>query len=710
MSKYIQNSGLFNGTYFNRVMSDGSFPRRRELPPDGRKRLKTLLEIWLDVRPRMVKELPESNALFKPYAGLPPLLEPLKNISEESIKTDFILPVLETVLEYSCDKEKSLILTGLPENERKKKKNDRPDLILFREKKLHNAAIKKASQQKQLADSLIFCRNADFILDVKKFSKGIGADEELEKGKDTNAAEDIDQVERYTRGCGKNWGILTNGRSWRLMRKGKLQEHLRFDLVLFLEDLYMRQEAVQKGRVKESAFTDADMETLCLFFFFFGHPAVGGGYLDLLYKEGEADSRRVRDILRENAYAAVQMIAESFWRFPGNAYPEKPSQDVLDHLRELSLTFLYRLLFILKAEAQGLLPMKTELGGESLYAQTISTWAIFNGLRQFSEENLKNISTGFDRLRRLFELINSGGEYGIPAYDGGLFDPEIHAELEKLRLNDDALYAVLNRLIYLDESGQTEPVPYADLDVRDFGDIYEGLLEQRLTLEKTGKEYRISLRNKKGERKASGSWFTPDSLVDHVVRETLNPLLEKCRSDPHKILSLKILDPAMGSGHFLVKVVDVMAWHLTLNCAPVDKGVPDDNGPPEYAYWKRKVVEHCIYGVDVNPMAVELAKVALWLHSASLCRPLSFLDHHLKCGNSLVGADLRRVARPGLESRKVKSGTVWIPINSEDSPEAPAVSATKKKKQSRQIDLPFPIDTELFSGIIESVQGKLLRR
>ncbi|MGE0082802.1 MAG: N-6 DNA methylase [Desulfococcaceae bacterium] len=707
MSRYIQNQRLFSGTYFNRVISDVSFPRKRELPPDGREKLKTLLEIWREVRPRMVRDLPESEPLPVPYAGLSPLLAPLKNVSEESVKTDFILPVLEKVLDYSCDKEKSLCLDGLPEKERNRKKNDRPDLIVFREKQLHNAAVRNAAKKKKTADALSFCRDADFILDVKKFSKGIGADEDREKGRDTSAAEDIDQVERYTRGCGKTWGILTNGRSWRLMRKGKVQEHLRFDLVLFLEDLNMREDAVQKGRGKESGFSDADMETFALFFHLFGHPAVGGGYLNLLYSEGEASSRRVKDILRDNAHTAVQIIAESFWKFPGNAYPEKPCQDVLDHLRELSLTFLYRLLFILKAEAQGLLPMRTEQGAETLYASEISTWAVFSSLKNKSEENLRSISTGFDRLRRLFELINSGGEYEVPAYDGGLFDPEIHAGLEKLRLNDDALYAVLNRLIYLDKS---EPVPYADLDVRDFGDIYEGLLEQRLILERIGKEYRISLRNRKGERKASGSWFTPDSLVDHIVRETLNPLLEKCRGNPHKILSLKILDPAMGSGHFLVKVVDVTAWHLTLNCAPVDKGIPDDNGPAEFSYWKRKVVEHCIYGVDVNPMAVELAKVSLWLHSASLCKPLSFLDHHLKCGNSLVGADLRQVSGPGLESRELKSGTEWVPRVKQEMQED-AKSSEKKGKKIRigQLLLPLPIDTGLFSGILESVR-EILRR
>ncbi|GBC61605.1 hypothetical protein DENIS_2567 [Desulfonema ishimotonii] len=707
MSEYICNTDLFDGSYLKQVIADSNFPRERKLPKDGRQKLKTMLDIWNDVRPLLVEDLKTSAALDKPFAGLTPTLRPIKNVNEEVVKNSFISPILKAVLGYSTDEERTLSLDGLPEKERKKKNSDRPDLILFRDKKALNTAVKKAGKKSRKAGAVSFCRDADFVLDAKKFSKGVGADENRDKKSDSSAAEDIDQVERYIRGCGKTWGVLTNGRSWRLMRAGKKQEHLRFDLVLFLENLRNRDGVMVRGRVKEAAFTDADTETFALFWHFFGHPAVGGGYLDLLHSEGEANTRRVSDILRDNAYRAVQLIAQGFWKHPENRYSEEVSQSELDHLRELSLTFLYRLLFILKAEAQGLLPMRDKNGGDTPYAQFVSTKAIFNHLtRSRADTDLSETDTEFNNVKRLFELINAGGNYGVPAYNGGLFDSDIHAELDKLRLSDDVVYKILHRLIYLDES---EPVPYADLDVRDFGDIYEGLLEQRLVLERQGDGQCVTLRNKKGQRKASGSYFTPDSLVDHIVRETVMPLLEVCKGDPRKILALKIADPAMGSGHFLVKVVDVMAWHLTISCAPVDKGVPDDNGPVEYAYWKRKVVENCIYGADVNPMAVELAKVALWLHTASLGKPLSFLDHHLKCGNSLVGADLKHVARPGLESRARKSGTVWLPVEKQEARLDGLQIGKKKKRNSQQLELPFPIDTDLFSGILESVSAILQR-
>ncbi len=709
MSKYIRNNDLFNGAYLKRVIADTSFPRKREPPTDAGKKLKRLLELWIELRGQFVNDLPESKPLSKPFTGLPATVKPIGNVSEGNVENLFAARLLEDVLEYSCDSQKTILLDGLPDKKQLKKR--RPDIILFRDRKAHQSAVKESGKDMKTTSGVKFCRDADFVMDVKRFDKGVGSDETKEEGKkrkDAGAAQDVDQVLNYIKGCGKTWGVLTNGRSWRLMRQGKTTEHLRFDLVLLLEDLRKRYGVVQREKVMEEAFTEEDLNNFGLFYYFFGHPAVGGGYLDLLHREGEADNRRVSDILRENAHQSVQMIAEGFRRYKGNNYPEKPSQSELDHLRELSLIFLYRLLFILKAEAQGLLPMWTETGAETTYARFISTKAIFSELSKHSDSVLQGVSECFDKLKKLFGLINTGGEYDVPAYNGGLFDNDIHKELAELRLNDVVIKHILNKLIYLTES---ESVPYADLDVRDFGDIYEGLLEQRLVLDEIDGGPCLALRNKKGERKASGSYFTPESLVDHIVRETITPLLDACKKDPLKILSLKILDPAMGSAHFLVKVVDVIAWRLTVDCDPLDKGAPDDNGPAEYEYWKRKVVENCIYGVDMNPMAVELAKVALWLHTASLGQPLSFLDHHLKCGNSLVGADLGEIAGPGLESRKLKSGVVWEPVAPPKIvDDNPAVrSKKKKKKESKQLELPFPIDTHLFSGILESVSTILHR-
>ena len=620
----------------------------------------------------------------------------LASSKEDDVENRLLLPLFEQILSYSSEKQQSLDLTGLSKEEQKRVK--KPDLVLFSNAEKRNAALQLAAISKKAVCAQAFCAEADFIVDAKKFSKGIGADEETGLPKEGSAAQDIEQVSRYLKGCGKKWGVLTNGRCWRLMRQGEPQAHLRFDLILFLENIISREKISSKTTLIPEIITGEDLDTFNLFWHLFGPPAVSGGYLDLLLSESEANTRRVRDILRQNAHRAVQEIAHGFWIHPNNGFASTPKQVELDHLRELALIFLYRLLFVLKAEAQGLLRLKDEIGRDTLYAITLATKVIFDRIDHFPESSRNQVSTGFDDLKKLFAAVNAGeNQYDVPAYNGGLFDPETNPELERLKLNDDVIHSVLKQLIYLDGN---QPVPYADLDVRDFGDIYEGLLEQRLVWEETGPSgSTLSLRNKKGERKASGSYFTPDSLVDHIVRATLQPLLDQCGNDAQKILALKVLDPSMGSGHFLVKVVDVIAWHLTLNC----KGSPDDNGPREYAFWKRQVVENCIYGIDYNPMAVELAKVALWLHTANFGEPLSFLDHHLKCGNSLVGASLKDIAQPALISKATKTGTAWIIAGSTPQPKT-SLKKKASKKTTRQLLLPFPIDTSLFAGILKSVQ------
>lgn len=496
------------------------------------------------------------------------------------------------------------------------------------------------------------------------------------------------------------------------MRQGKTHEHVRFDLVRFLEDL------------GEGPVDDAALGVFGFFWHIFGPPGAAGGYLDALERESEASNRRVREVLRNQAHAAVETIARGFWSCVDNARdgrvaltvaPTLPEQAELDHLREVSLTLLYRLLFILKAEAQDLLRLRDSSGASSLYARERSSAAIFSRIDETAAEDRARVSTGYERLKALFSDIDRGSpRFEIPAYNGGLFNDDKHPELAHWLLLDDALHEVLNKLIYI-EGDVASPVPYADLDVRDLGDIYEGLLEQRLTGVASDPPS-LHLRNEKGERKASGSHFTRDELVDHLVRRALQPLLDAADDDPERILDLRVLDPAMGSGHFLVKVVDVLADHLTVHCDPVDPDAPRDNGPAERAYWKQAVVEQCVYGVDFNPMAVELARVALWLHTAEYGRPLSFLDHHLKVGNSLVGASLDRLASPGLKSKLVRDQRKWVPV---DPPEPEAIvsegppkgAARRKKKAvpSTQLALPFTIDTGLLSGIIASIHTLLER-
>ena len=703
MNRYFHNDRLFAGDYFERVLNERKFPSPRTLPENWKDKLMELLSFWNDSRKQ---HMTYSENAKKNYVGLPEGWIPLQGSSESNIEQGFNRKVLEITLGYAIDNNRTLKLQGEAALEVKNKNaNQRPDMILFP----NGEALTNAANQLDKTDNnaIKFCNEALFVLDAKKFSKGIGADESIENisNIEKGAIQDIQQVDRYLRGCGKKWGILTNGRSWRLMRSGNGEtlEHLRFDLVLFLEDL----------RNKDIDLNIEDTKTeeiFSLFLYLFGMPAVANGYIDKLDSESQANNKEVREILKDNAHKAVELIAQGFFHHPENKYKSDESQNKIDHLRELSLTFLYRLLFILKAEALNLLPLKDENGGSTLYAREFSTKAIFDNIDNKSVSDRKKSSRVFKQLKDLFQAISKGGEAGIPAYNGGLFNANRNEELESLLLYDEYLYEILHSLIYLDskdeeEDGEKkkEPVPYNDLDVRDLGDIYEGLLEQRLVLKDDPNNDRITLvlNNQKGERKASGSYFTPDRLVDHIVRKTLIPLLDACDNNPHKILNLKIIDPAMGSGHFLVKTVDVMAAYLTVNCDPIDKGAPNENGPKELAYWKSKIVEHCIYGVDYNPMAVELAKVSLWLHTARKDKPLSFLDHHLKCGNSLIGARLEDLTAPGVKSKLTKKGVIWEAVVSQKV-ETLAVKKLKKST-AEQLTFAFPIDTSLFSGILESI-------
>ena len=326
----------------------------------------------------------------------------------------------------------------------------------------------------------------------------------------------------------------------------------------------------------------------------------------------------------------------------------------------MTLILLYRILFILYAESRGLLPVENPN-----YTAGYSLAALAETIHETVDRDdliIPTISDYWARLRGLFGLINDGWEDLIPQYNGGLFNPASHPFLEDNELGNKALTGVIELLTRTKEG---ERITYRDLDVRHLGDIYEGLLEYQpqiadqdlIIVSQRGSETvapksspdqevaypegDVYLLTDKGERKATGSYYTPDYIVRYIVQNTLAPLCEGKTVD--EILSLKILDPATGSGHFLVGVVDYLAEELITHpdAPPVAETTDEET---ELAYWRRRVVESCVYGVDLNPMAVELAKLSLWLHTVAKGEPLSFLDHHIRCGNSLIGAKIENLS------------------------------------------------------------------
>jgi hypothetical protein len=239
----------------------------------------------------------------------------------------------------------------------------------------------------------------------------------------------------------------------------------------------------------------------------------------------------------------------------------------------------------------------------------------------------------------------------VPPFNGRLFSPS-HAPLaDVLPLDDAAVREALLALTTRRTNGGRARIAYADLGVEQLGGVYERLLDFEPAADR---DRRAPTLVRAERRKATGSFYTPRSLTEFVVRRTLAPLVAGATAE--QILALRVLDPSMGSGAFLVAACRYLA--AAYESALVDEGLsPGDITAAERAAFRRTVAQRCLFGVDINPTAVQLARLSLWLATLAADRPLTFLDHHLRAGNSLAGASLADlVRRPGRPTARVRSG------------------------------------------------------
>ncbi|RUM43309.1 MAG: hypothetical protein DSY35_03830 [Desulfurobacterium sp.] len=597
-----------------------------------------------------------------------------ETVDEADTEDTVIRPVLE-LLGFSFFRQKSI----------SKKRLDVPDFVLFGNEEDREEFARGRRWNKALA-----------ILEAKRW--------------DRDVERDVGQILRYlsvaeVESNGKVvWGILTNGRVWRLYYHkfpSRAEGYVEFNL--------------------EKAVRKKDVNTVKLFYLLLRKEAFTPtewrrkSFLELALEEGKKWEERVSENLENRVFFDVfPSIAKGFIE---NAVKKgrKRDDELLKEVYENTLILLYRILFLFYAEDRGLLPV---------YDENYRPYS-FTRIREEIAELLdsgKRLSCKFffyDRLKNLFKIVDKGDKsLRIPPYNGGLFKPETHPFLESYAVPDKYLVPAIDKLSR--ERGRF--INYRDLSVRQLGSIYEGLLEFKLKLaekplkvgRRNGAEvYKVArsekeavikagevyLTNEREERKSSGSYYTPDHVVQAILRKTVEGFVEKKlkrfyekvselkklkgqsakwkteelkKFDPAvALLELKVLDPAMGSGHFLVGAVDYLsdrALELMYEVSgkvffgnevyesPLvqklrkirekilqkaeEKGYRVDGEKlSDKNLVKRIVLKRCIYGVDLNPLAVELAKVSLWLHTFTVGAPLSFLDHHLKCGNSLIGAD-----------------------------------------------------------------------
>ena len=477
------------------------------------------------------------------------------------------------------------------------------------------------------------------------------------------------------------WGILTSGDVWRLY--------------------------YSKARPRATGYFETDLgaaieaddeDALRVFYLLFRRES-------FVLRDGARESFAASALAEGRRYeeqVAADLSGTVFERvFPSlvGALADASGGDLAE-VREAALIFLYRLLFILYAEDRGLLPVNDPRYGDyglrkpvrEDIARRMERGAVFSTVA----------STYYDRLTMLCGLIDKGDpSIGLPPYNGGLFAEDAAPMLQSVRLPDSVVAPMIHELSHAEGEGvgstgsreRRRFISYRDMSVQQLGSIYERLLEREPVRNEEG---RIEVRPNSYARKDSGSFFTPQELVDLIVDRTLKPLADERlaafenrsaelksdsrpiterwdelrRLDPAEaVLELKVLDPAMGSGHFLVSAVDFLSDYiaelveyvpavpewlsgeyvspLVGRVASIRRDIVrrareldwiiDEAQLTDQAIIRRMVLKRCIYGVDKNPLTVELAKVSLWLHSFTVGAPLSFLDHHLRCGDSLVG-------------------------------------------------------------------------
>lgn len=459
------------------------------------------------------------------------------------------------------------------------------------------------------------------------------------------------------------YGLVSNGRYLRLLRdSGRLVRlsFAEFDLQRMMEDDLYADFAIMFRLLHCSRMPkrkDAGDESL----------------IERYHQDSLDAGSRIRERLSKAVEQSIISLGNGFLQHPqnhslkasitsGTLRPETYFQQLL--------RLIYRFLFLMVTEERDLIYPDVTNPKRELYYKFYS----FERLRKLSEQRHYNDSRyddlweGLKITFRFFENKHFGEKIGILPLDGDLFGSDALGEIANSRLmNDTLLQCIYNLNVFQNEQGQLIRVNYGSLDVEEFGSVYEGLLEYDPALSAMGNIWSFSF--VKGEKRSStSSHYTPEELVQPLIKHSLDYIIEEKLKQAEQsvskqadketlrqakrdaLLSIKVCDPASGSGHILLsaarRIATVLAQVMT-----------DEEQPSPKAFREaiREVIRHCIYGVDKNPLAVELCKVALWLEAHNPGMPLTFLDHRIRCGDSVVGVGRIEELHKGIPTEAFKT-------------------------------------------------------
>ncbi len=478
----------------------------------------------------------------------------------------------------------------------------------------------------------------------------VGFDDELDRRGEHRRSPHA-SVQEYLNRSDALWGIVTNGKSIRLLRRNERlakSAYLEFDLAGMMDSnvysefalLYL---VLHRTRLPRNSAEAPDC------------------FLEQWYQRGIDEGGRVRERLRDGVEAALKRLGNALLQHERSAALREAIASgrlaPAAYYREL-LRLIYRLLFLMVAEERRLMFPETR--------ENEARRAIFSehyGIRPLRDRADRYISDDpqidlWERLKRTFVILRDdriARMLGIAALNGELFGPRVceHVEAAACR-NDELLRAIHALSTFVDDGGVRRRVNYAGLDVEELGSVYESLLDYHPEVSAAPPHFDLVAGS---ERKATGSYYTPPALVGELIKSALEPVVEeRLKAAPTgeakeaALLGLRVIDPACGSGHFLLAA----ARRIGKELARIRTG-EEEPSVSDQRHAVRDVIRECIYAVDKNPLAVDLCKVALWIEGLNAGQPLSFLDHHVKCGDSLVGVFDLKVLQDGIPDDAYKA-------------------------------------------------------
>ena len=450
------------------------------------------------------------------------------------------------------------------------------------------------------------------------------------------------------------WGFLSNGLRLRVMRDHyslTQQAYVEFDLEAMMEgdqfsDFFLLWSICHQSRVE--------------------HEQAAKCWLEVWANTSRTEGVRALDKLRDGVQKAIESLGSGFLRHEANTVLrealESGELDKQDYYRQL-LRLVYRLIFLFVAEER-----RTSRGMPYLLDPDARDTAKACYLEYYATERYRQLA-GKRRGGRhadvwrgarfvMGELHNGCPALALPALGSELWAPDACSWLTQSECRNEDFLEAVRRLCFTFESGRQTPVNWRSMGAQELGSVYESLLEMHPRINKESDREAFVLDTAAGhERRTTGSYYTPTPLVESLLDTALEPVLDEAAAKPNPaqaILDLTVCDPACGSGHFLLAAARRIAKRL----AAIRSG-DDEPSPNEFRTAMRDVIGRCLYGVDMNPMAVELCKFSLWLEAIEPGKPLSFFDAHIQLGNALLGTT------PALMDRGIPDDA-FSPIEGDD--------------------------------------------